>query len=377
MKNTRLITIGYAKQLFVEGSREQKRMQKYAKHFVSLDVVVFTLKKDNLSETVMLGNLTLYPTNTKTRIGALVKAYKIGKRIASRHNTESYIVSTQDPLEPGWVAWALSLRKHVSLHVQIHGDYFNDIWRNGSLVNSIRQRLTLSLIKRARAIRTVSLRIKQSLVERGIKAEKIVVLPIRPELESFLESRSESTNTSDIFTYLYVGRLSPEKNIERIIRAFALLKQEKKNIQLKIVGSGVKESELKKLVADLKLEGDVLFETWTQDVPTEMQSADVFVFASRHESYGLVLVEAMAAGLPIITTDVGCVGDIMQDKVHGIVVSQDGDEEYRDAMKMMYNDTDARVTFGLQGRKKAGNLSEQTDEKYIEEWVNTILKTLD
>ena len=90
-----------------------------------------------------------------------------------------------------------------------------------------------------------------------------------------------------------VGRLAKEKNFDLLLEAFALLKQE--NLRLVIVGGGDERANLEKLAEGLK----VTF-TGPQDVPIRLAASNLFVFASVTETQGLVTLEAMASGLPVV-----------------------------------------------------------------------------
>ncbi len=116
----------------------------------------------------------------------------------------------------------------------------------------------------------------------------------------------------DSTVLLYVGRLSPEKEIDLIIETFHTLRQRQKKVQLVIVGDGPDLSRLRNILgADQvcftgSLTGDALASAYA--------SADVFVFASQVETFGNVVLEAMASGLPVLAYDYACA---QQYVVHG------------------------------------------------------------
>ncbi|MFZ2188491.1 MAG: glycosyltransferase family 4 protein [Candidatus Moraniibacteriota bacterium] len=96
---------------------------------------------------------------------------------------------------------------------------------------------------------------------------------------------------------LYVGRLDREKNTEALIRAVALLRN---NFSLDIIGAGDKLNFLKKLTKELAIEKNVFFRGRKKRVEKYYSQSQIFILPSRFEAFGLVLLEAMAAGLPII-----------------------------------------------------------------------------
>lgn len=126
---------------------------------------------------------------------------------------------------------------------------------------------------------------------------------------------------------LFVGRLTQEKNLPFLIQTFKLVKVEQPQTTLVIIAQGPLEEELKTLVQslDLSLEKDVIF---TGALPFESlikayYSADLFVFSSLTETQGLVLIEAMAAGLPVAAVRASGVQEMVDDGVDGLLTPAD------------------------------------------------------
>lgn len=370
-----VITISLGRGILERGSREYERMRAYARHLTSLHIIVLTREEHGFTEPIHDGSLHIYPTNTRTRFGMLVRAFCIGRMILREGNAPSFVVSAQDPLEIGWLSFLLACMSGAHFHVQMHGDHFGGAWTKGSLVRKVRLFFARILLRHAPAIRVVSERIKASLIEAGIQEEKVTVLPIRPELESFCALPRQGRH--DPFTFLYIGRLAPEKDVRRIVRAFALVSQMYPDVRLRIVGKGSEEGVVRACIETYGLRGVVDLVPWTEDVPKEMASADVLVLASLHEAYGLVLVEAMAAGLPCVATDVGCVGEVFKDREHGLVVREDGDAPFAEAMQYLYEHDDLRKEWGIQAQEAAKRLMSVSPEEYVASWVTSVRKSVE
>jgi glycosyltransferase involved in cell wall biosynthesis len=375
-KDISLITIGYAKQALISGTREQVRMSQYAEKLTVLHIIVFTKKSDGYTKPVAFGKLMVHPTHSSLRIFMLYDAFMIGRRIIKQSPGSRWIVSSQDPFETSVVGRMLARILHVAHHVQLHGDNFsNNIWRSESLSNKIRYFFGLHILKTATHIRVVSERIKRSLIECGVQETRIIVLPIRPELESFLQV-PYIVRKNEPYTFLFIGRLAPEKNIVRILEAFSMCMRSNHDmpqIRLRIVGKGPEEARLRAYTQKNNIEHLVEFVPWTENVPNEMAKADVFLLASKHEAYALTLIEAMAVGLPIITTDVGCVDEVVKDGIHGIVVYEDTIEAYAVALREMIQDNDdARVRYSEQGRNTARSIAMQSVEMYTNAWIQSL-----
>jgi 1,2-diacylglycerol 3-alpha-glucosyltransferase len=115
---------------------------------------------------------------------------------------------------------------------------------------------------------------------------------------------------------LYVGRYAPEKNLEFLLRTFARIEQDRSNPRalLAMVGYGPLEDRLRALASDLGLDRTVQF--WgaaaQADLPAFYRCADALVLPSLHETWGLVVLEAMACGLPVLISDrCGCTADVV------------------------------------------------------------------
>jgi glycosyltransferase involved in cell wall biosynthesis len=134
-----------------------------------------------------------------------------------------------------------------------------------------------------------------------------VVIPVRVE-----RTMPPKAPLPKHFTYslITVGRLEPEKRIEDIISAVARIVLKYPFLGLFIVGEGRERKRLERMVAKLGIGEHVIFTGYRTDAYGLMQSAQAFIQASAYEGYGRTLVEAALAKVPIITTDVGIVGEV-------------------------------------------------------------------
>ncbi len=128
---------------------------------------------------------------------------------------------------------------------------------------------------------------------------------------------------------LYVGRIAHEKNIEFLVRSFARARPDAPEAMLVIAGEGPAESALRQLVGDLRLDRDVRFVGYLDRARSLLDcyaSADAFVFASRTETQGLVLLEAMAQGAPVISTAMLGTRSILKPESGALIVSERVDD---------------------------------------------------
>jgi glycosyltransferase involved in cell wall biosynthesis len=140
----------------------------------------------------------------------------------------------------------------------------------------------------------------KQLVQAGMK-KKIVTVPLGVDVETIFAVAPHELQSDIIFA----GRLLANKNVDLLIRAVKLVKRTNKDVRCLIVGNGPERKRLEALVTELKLENNVTFFNFLEDhneLYSLMKSSKTFVLPSVREGFGLVVVEANACGLPVITT---------------------------------------------------------------------------
>ncbi|WP_324735235.1 glycosyltransferase family 4 protein [Thermococcus sp. SY098] len=146
----------------------------------------------------------------------------------------------------------------------------------------------------------ISKKVKNDLTLLGIPPEKIKIIPDGIGFND-IQKVNASNKKYDI---IYAGRLIKHKNVDLLLKATSIAKQEIPNIKVGIIGDGPEMGNLKRLTKELKLEKNVHFLGFlkdAKDVYSYMKSSKVFVFPSTREGAGLVTLEANACGLPVIT----------------------------------------------------------------------------
>ena len=153
------------------------------------------------------------------------------------------------------------------------------------------------------------------------------------------------------FTLLCVGRLTPAKGQHILLQACAALRDWGRDFRLVIVGSGPDEAALKAMVARLQLERQVHFTgALNQDeVRTWYRQSDVFALPSFAEGIPVVLMEAMASGLPCVTTRITGIPELIRDGIDGFLVTPSDVEELADTLAMLMDDPELRGELGRAG----------------------------
>jgi glycosyltransferase involved in cell wall biosynthesis len=127
---------------------------------------------------------------------------------------------------------------------------------------------------------------------------------------------------------LCVGRLAKEKNLQLLIRAYAQIKLMRPEVKLVLVGDGPMRSELQAQVPDAIFTGNLT----GQILAAHYASADIFGFASQSETFGNVVLEAMASGLGVVAFDYACAADNIDHRVNGLLVPLDKDDAFVDML---------------------------------------------
>lgn len=138
------------------------------------------------------------------------------------------------------------------------------------------------------------------------------------------------------FTFITIGRMSEQKNQQLLFKSFRILVNNYKNVKLIFVGDGVLKDDLLKLTNDLKLNDYIEYVGNVNDVENYLKIADAFVLSSIYEGLPMTILEAMAASLPIISTNVGGVKDIVTN--NGILVKVDENDLAKAMLSLIENE---------------------------------------
>lgn len=157
----------------------------------------------------------------------------------------------------------------------------------------------------------------------------------------------------DAFVLGIVARLEKVKAHEMLFDAVAKLAPGNPRIRLVCIGGGSREAELRTLVDELGIGAHVVFAGMRRDVPELLPGLDVACLSSIYECAPLTLIEAMAAGVPVVTTDVGAVRDMVADGVEGYVVSPGDADAFADRVALLAGDPDLHARLGAQARDRA------------------------
>lgn len=302
------------RQIFNEKSAVRARMIEQSKMYKELHIIIFSTKK--YEQQTISPNCTIYSTDSYARWNYVSNAYKIGKKIIKNISGESQLLLTcQDPFETGLVGKKLAnLSKNSELLLQIHTDLFSPYFTKHSFLNRVRVLVSKFTLPDALVVRVVSNKIGESLLKKGFKEDEIIVKPIAVNTENIRNSKPSFDLRAKFPQFkkivLVASRLEPEKNLEMAIEGFKIASDKQEGLGMIIVGSGKEMARLKRLAFNLKIDQKVVFEGWQTDLVSYYKGSDVLLLASWYEGYGMVLKEAEAAGLKIVSTDVGIAREV-------------------------------------------------------------------
>ncbi len=220
----------------------------------------------------------------------------------------------------------------------------------------------------------VSEAVKKSLIRHHISESKIEVLHNCVDLKKFSSApdrfviRKEFNLPEKSFVYVFVGRLIHQKAVDVLIEAFKMVDLE---TYLLIVGQGNNQESLMSQVSRNRLENRVLFAGVRTDVSKILASSDCFVLPSRHEGLPLILIEALASGVPVIVSDFEAAQEVITHEKNGLVVPRENISALAEAMIRVKNDPGLRAKLSLEAKKTAVHFSISNHVRAILRFVKT------
>lgn len=287
------------------------------------------------------------------------------------------IIHSHQPFSLGWEATKFGRKLNIPVVLTYHIKY-TDYYHYVMLVpKKISQKIIRYIVNRncgkCDAVIAPSGAIKQLLFDDGIK-KSVYVIPSGIDIDQFAKDAGRRTELRGKYEVkenevllVTASRVVPEKNIDFLVRAFAIIRKTRKDAKLMIVGEGSFRDELEALVKELQLEYCVIF-TGLLDkagMIAHYQAGDIFVFASLTETQGLVAVEAMAAGLPVVAVKASGIEDMIKSGQDGILTDNTEDNFAANTVRLI-EDGELRNKMSASARINAR-------EFCIAPWVNKIV----
>ena len=212
---------------------------------------------------------------------------------------------------------------------------------------------------------------KQSWIKRGFDPAKLKILPRGLDTELFHPARRDSTffekfgASNGEVRLLYVGRISREKDLDVLADAYRQLRKEGVPVQLFVVGHGPYSEALAKSLPDAFFTGYLK----GAELATAYASADIFVFPSTTDTFGNVILEAQASGLPVVVSDSGGPKELVAHKANGLITRSHNVEDFTDAIRVLVTDQRLRERMANSARNSVTDRS--WPHAFVKFWAAT------
>lgn len=241
------------------------------------------------------------------------------------------LIHVHHPSFIGTLAVSFKKKYHIPLVYTYHtrvSDYIRTYFPflSRHIVRFIIRIFLVRFINQSNAVTVANQLLLEELVRMGVTVPIYIVPPGVPtkviSSGDRLKTRKRFGIQNSQTVLLYVGRLAKEKNIYFLLKAFVRLYQRDQTLTFILAGNGMEEEGIRRFIKKYNIEGAVLLATHEtpNTIPNIYAMADMFMYASQTETYGRVLVEAMAAKLPVVVLNAPSVIGILQDKVNGRIV---------------------------------------------------------
>lgn len=193
----------------------------------------------------------------------------------------------------------------------------------------------------------------------GVDMQKATVIPQSVDHERYSKASGEEKSAlreklglpQDHKIAVYTGRIVSYKGVPVLLKVWDKLRQTNDKISLVICGSGgvdiyACEEEMHQFVKDNKMEDSVRFAGSVSNVDEYLRASDIFVLPTENDAFPLCLLEAMACAMPIITTTVGALKDVIEHKKTGMVMRPGNENDLQEALAALFNDQELCDTIG-------------------------------
>ena len=311
----------------------------------------------------------------KTQVWSHLPEFLDNLKRFSREEERGYHIIHSHYWLSGWVGAQISTQQNAPLLHMFHTmGYFKNraTKRLGEHEPPIRLNIEAELVKHADHLMVSNHREKVQMVwTYGVPAAKISVIPcgVDPSLFSPRNSAQAKAHLGlpDKRYILFVGRIDPVKGIDTLLRAMQLVKGTRNPLQdehLLIIGGDLDPAvaatdseinKLKRLTRTLGIKDMVTFlGAQRQDqLPYFYAAADMCILPSRYESFGMVALEAMACGTPVIASKVGGLASFIQNEMSGLLIPEGDEVSLAEKILLLLSDTSFKNTLGREARNRA------------------------
>lgn len=236
------------------------------------------------------------------------------------------------------------------------------------------RKITTNYSNQCNAVIAPSVAIKKLLIDHQVKSP-ISIIPSGIDIDNFAKDtgkRDEIRNKYKIspndVALITACRLTEEKNVEFLVKSFGRIKNLCKSVKFLIVGDGAVRKKLEQIAENLRIKDSIIFTGLVdkKEIINLYQASDIFTFASLTETQGLVAVEAMAAGNPVVAIKASGIEDIIKNGEDGFLTSE-SEEEFSNSVVKIINDKSLREKMSARAKINSQRFS-------IEPWVEKVVE---
>lgn len=281
-------------------------------------------------------------------------------KLVKKHNVD--LINAHFAVPEGFAGLIAKRETHRPLIVTLHGyDVLTEPSINyGARLIPFLDNIVRKVLKEADLVITESTATANEALRIGCKLEKLALIPNGVDTKRFdpkidggpIRDLLAINDRSMVFT---LRRHVPKNGIEYLIKAASLVLKDKQNVVLVIGSDGPLRWKYERLVADLGITENVIFTGFIhpKDVPYYYAASDIFVVPSVIEAFGLVTVEAMACGKPVIGANVGGIPDVIKNGLNGYLVEPKDPKSLADKIAFLIENPGLMKKMGREGRRIA------------------------
>jgi 1,2-diacylglycerol 3-alpha-glucosyltransferase len=269
----------------------------------------------------------------------------------------------------------------VFTHHTLHEEYTHNMPFDSDALKTFVAELCTQYANLCDAVIAPSESIAKLIKERGVTAP-VTVIPTGIDVKAFgsgnrKKFRKEMGIPPKAFVVGHVGRLSKEKNIEYLGRAVCRFLKKSKDSYFLIIGDGPSAEGLKKIIQAQKLTERVIMpgKKTGRDLFDAYAAMDVFAFSSHSETQGMVLVEAMAAGMPVVALDASGARDVVENEKNGFLLeSKAKEQEFAARLEELASGNRLRKKLALNARRTASAYTRKRSAAKLQGLYKTIIR---
>lgn len=346
--------------LTTDSGDARARHVEYAAAAGRLTMVVSSFRRDHLAPARLTEHLEVIPTNSRNRWTFVADALRICARICRTSPVD--LIVTQDPFATGLIGYLLKRRFGLPLIIGNHSQFFdNPHWLAEHPIRyRLFNRLGYRLIRSADALRVVNPIEGEKYVRAGVPRDRIYFLPTPVPLDRFLEdvpadriAACRARLAADGPLLLWAGNPAQSvKDLPTLFKAFERVKADRPDAVLALAGpfAGSRYEELA-ISSSARTGFRFLGHVPHAELPVVFQAADVYVHSSRYEGLAKVMVEAAAAGIPVVSTHVPGIEAVVDDGVTGLVSPIGDADSLAKAVLSLLTDERRRRDMGRRARE--------------------------